>query len=368
VPSALVLFLLSDINSLMAMILDRPRMINADDCDVKPPMDCNIPKDPSRVVPMTVQPRDNHHNITTVSATLFRYALANKFHEMRALKADRPYPKEYSIVRTLHDQVISLLNEVPPSLRPKNPDTSWDLEYPYLRQQREEILTIQNLFLMALHRPHIIANTESRRAALQAALATLDSQERFFEHTKSHHYPIFGLAFCTVDASFLLSIIAILYPLQNHDAKSLIDHALQKAIERLSHIEAYNPIARSGLGILQRCYKKIKETCESPANSSSGTMSASHRSPESGLQAIRRDLSYQVTAPQGDLPSDPYPMNTNININFSTPDIPNGFNQEYWLEQLDQIQPSLVRPTDPDMFWESFMFDREFAWFLSPRP
>jgi hypothetical protein len=143
----------------MAMIQGRPRMIYFDDCDVKLPTDCNIPKKPSTAVPMTVRSYGND-NITTVSASLFRQALASKVHEMHALKADRPHPKDYSVVQDLHHQAISLVNKVPPSIRPKNPDTSWVNQYPYLPQMREEILIMANLFLITLHRSHVATNRE----------------------------------------------------------------------------------------------------------------------------------------------------------------------------------------------------------------
>lgn len=338
----------------MAMILGRPRAINADDCDAKPPIDCNIPRDPSKTVPMTIQPGESHNGPTTVSASLFRYALAKKVHEMRALKADKPHPKDYSVVRTLHDQVISLMDNVPPFLRPKNPDTSWDSEYPYLPQQREEILIMANLFLMTLHRPHILANSESRKAALQAALATLESQQRFFGQISKHHYKLFGLAFYTIDASILLSIIMSVHPPRSPEAEKYIDHILQQAMERLSHIQPYNAIAKSGLDILQRCYHKLKGVTESLSDTS-GMMSASrsHSPPRSGLRDIRREL---MVEPQEGSQSDPYLSTTDVDFDLPTLEFPvvtNTFDQAFWLEQLDQIQSFPSNLSDPDMIWES---------------
>ncbi|RMZ37531.1 hypothetical protein AFCA_002060 [Aspergillus flavus] len=347
-------------DSLMAMILGRPRTIHPDDCDVKPPIDCNIPKDPSKTVPMTVQPGESPNGPTTVSAGLFRYALACKFHEMRALKADRPHLKDHNIIQGLHEQVVSLLENVPPYLRFKSPDTSWDGEYSFLPQLREEVFMTANLFLMTLHRPHILASAESRKAALEATLATLESQQRFFGQTSEHHYPLFGLAFYTIDASILLSIIVASYPPHGHEPRQYVYHVLQQAIERLSYVQPYNPIARSGLGIVQRCYEKLKEACHSPPNTSA-TPSSSVVSPRFELQSLRQELSHRNSVPANDVQSPPSPSSGPEYLDLLAPApsmIPDSFSEAYWLDQLNLIQLSSAIGQDPDMFWDSLLFDR----------
>lgn len=59
------------------------------------------------------------------------------------------------MVETLHERVLSILDNIKPVLWHKNPDTSYDSQYPYLSQQRKELLTVVHTFLTALHRPHI---------------------------------------------------------------------------------------------------------------------------------------------------------------------------------------------------------------------
>lgn len=303
----------------MAMLLGRPRMINLDDCDVKPPMDCNIPREPSTAIPMTVRPGDDNV-IITVSAPLFRYTLARKMHEMRAVKADQPRPKDYSVVRKLHEKIIMSLDELPAFLSLSNADTTWDLDYPYLPHLRQELKVMANLFIMTLHRPHVISNIESRRAALQAALETLDSQRCFFEQAKPHLYHLFGLAFYTVDASFLVCIITILFPPQNRETKQRIDQSVQRAMDSLSDMRGSNPVAESGLNVLQRCYGK--HTFDAIANSPI------------------------------DLPTTPGFGSSDDSI------LPyrDSFDQSYWLDQLNMIQPSLF-DQDPGNLWENIYFD-----------
>lgn len=341
----------------MAMILGRPRTIHMDDCDVKPPLNCNIPRNPSAAVPMVIRPEDNR-GIVTVSAPLFRYALACKMHEMRALKADRPHPKDYSVVRKIHVGLSSLLDELPAFLRSKNSDTTWDLEYPYLPQLRQELQVMANLFLMTLHRPHIIFNSESRKAAMQAAIETLDSQYRSFTQAKKHHYRLFGLAFYTIDASFLVSIITILFPPQDHEVKQKIENSLQQAIESLSVMKNFSPTAEAGLDVLQRCYQKLKAVCGSPSGSSQ-TRSTSYGTPGDGLDNIINDLAFQGSDP---FPV-PQPEHSHSNTSFalsSSPHVldsfPNSFNQTYWLDQLNLIHPS-SSVQDSGNLWENFSFD-----------
>lgn len=324
----------------MAMILGRPRMVNLDDCDMKPPLDCNIPENPSTAVPMTVHPEDSK-SISTVSALLFRYSLARKVHEMKALKADRPRPKDYSVVRSLHEEIISLLEALPAFLRLKNSDTTWDSDYPYLPQLRQELQVMTNLFLTTLHRPHVISNLESRKAALQAALETLDCQQYAFTQAKQHQYQLFGLAFYTVDASLLISILMILYPPQNLETKQKIRHSLQKAIESLSSMEASNPIASSGLDIIQRCYQKLQSVCQSPSNTSD-SRTVSYGTPVAGLHSLIRDLGQQGTNLQGNLQASPSNFASELNSTFTLSQaIPDSFSQTYWLDLLNVIDPSI---------------------------
>ncbi|EHK20805.1 uncharacterized protein TRIVIDRAFT_153605 [Trichoderma virens Gv29-8] len=340
----------------MAMILGRPRMIHMDDCDAKPPMDCNIPGDPSTAIPMTVRPEDRQ-SISTASAPLFRYAIARKAHEMRAIRADCPRLKNYSIVRTLHEEITSMVEALPAFLRLKNPDTAWDTDFPYLPQLRQEVQVMTNVFLMTLHRPHIISNLESRRAALQAALETLDCQQSSFAHAKQHQYHLFGFAFYTVDASFLLSIIMILFPPQSHETKQKISNSLQQAIESLSAMKTSNAIAAAGLDIIQRCYQRVKSSPES-SSSISEARTPSYETPADGLHSLIKDLGQQDFLPLADSQSNLPQPNTASGLAYSTTlsqPILENFNQTYWLDQLNIIDP-LIYDQDLGNLWEN-LFD-----------
>lgn len=333
----------------MAMILGRPRAINIDDCDAVMPTDCNIPKDPSKTVP-TIMAADGYNKLpSSVSASLIRYALAGKVHEMRALKLDRPHPKDPSLIQTFHEQIVSILDNAPPVLRPKHPDTSWDSHHSYLAQQREELLTLFNMFLMTLHRPHIATRAESRSAASQAAIVILESQQRLFDLSGTHHYKLFGLSFYTIDAAILLSFITALYPSKSPEVMLQVDQILQQAVSRLALMEPHNSIARTGLDILQRCYHRLKETLES-----SGTTRSANT-----LQDLQRELNDEGSLHQQDSQPGLCSPSRQIDVEFLTADIletTNDFDMAYWLEQINQIPSTPWIAADADWAWNSPLF------------
>lgn len=220
--------------------------------------DCDIPDSPSRTIPMTILTNPDRNPPTSLSASLVKYCISTKVHLIREMGLYNPYPKDYSMVETLHERVSSILDNIKPVLWHKNPDTSYDSQYPYLSQQRKELLTVVHTFLTALHRPHIRSHVQSRRAVLQAAIVVLDSQQRLFELTKRHHHILCHLSSYTLDAALLLSVVTVLYPGQSFEDTGNIHRALQQSRVRLSIMAPVNPTAISGLDIIQRCYHRLQ--------------------------------------------------------------------------------------------------------------
>lgn len=240
----------------MAQIMGRARTINVDDCTIKTPLDCNIPENPSKTVPTVASGRDAPSSYTP---QLFNYGLGQLIHKTLSSGAGKPHVKDYNVVKTLHDQVISLLDALPPVMRPENPDTSWDSTCPNLPKQRQQILSFANSFLMALHRPHVAAHSASRQAAVQAALNTLESQQRLFDMMSRHHYKLYSLSCLTIDAGVFLSAMAIEHPPMNYDVLGQTQRALQQAIGRLSLMQERSAMARSGVQVFTHCYRMIQE-------------------------------------------------------------------------------------------------------------
>ncbi|KAK9431766.1 hypothetical protein V1505DRAFT_354701 [Lipomyces doorenjongii] len=280
-------------DSLMAMVLGRPHIINLNDCDFQIPINCNISDDPSKTVPMTISPNE---------AGLLQS-------QPRAAKVDRPHPKEYSVVAALHDQALSIVENTTPVLRHQNPDTSWDSEYLYLPQQREEILSIVYTFLTALHRPHITSHAESRSAAIQAAIAVLDSQQRLFAQTSEHYYKLCLLSYYTIDAAISLLAITALYPSRRPEDECEIDRVVKQCIERLTSMAPCNPTAKSGLDVIRHCYRQVQQSRLLASHAADG-MVAGTPSPQTELEDTGHGLNRADTDLQESMPFEPYEMRT----------------------------------------------------------
>ena len=239
----------------MALVLGRPRSINAGDCTVDVPLDCNMPDSPRTTVPTKAALNRTPSQFTR---HIFNNFISHKTHEMLSLGANRRYLKDYSIVTRLQGDVIRRLEELPPTSRPSNPDRSWDTIYPYLPKQREHILTFANSFLVALHRPHASVHEESRKVAILASLTTLESQQRLFEMMTPNHYRTFGASFYTIDAGLFVSTAILENPISDRNLLARIQTALAEAIRRLNVMKHRSPMAESGVKMLERCFEKIK--------------------------------------------------------------------------------------------------------------
>ncbi|KAE9365404.1 hypothetical protein N431DRAFT_420550 [Stipitochalara longipes BDJ] len=244
----------------ISILLGRPRLINTGDCNVEPPLDCDIPENLESINLQMIRAQVSRKDRlpSSVCVHLFMYSLAQKIHEIRALGADNRSLKDYTVVQRLHCQIVSLLEDLPSTVHSPNPDVSWDLQIPVLPRQRERIYTSAQSILMALHRPHVAKHTESRKRAQEAALNVLESQQRLFEVINRNHYAYFGHAFYSIDAAIVLSTVISVYPCTDIGMLYQIVHAIQQAMGRLSLIETQNELAPFGIDIMRSCYRIVK--------------------------------------------------------------------------------------------------------------
>ncbi|RDW68008.1 hypothetical protein BP6252_09404 [Coleophoma cylindrospora] len=241
-------------DSHMAFVLGRPRAINILDCTVRTPLDCNIPEQPSKIIPT---PAHASEVPSTYSAHLFHYFLAQKIHEILSKGANKPHFADYNFILSLHDQVITELHNLPAAVRPENPDTSLDLRYPRLLKQRQHITNAAQSFLIALHRPHTKQHETSRKAATDAAFSCLRAQQGLFDLVKEHQYRIYNLSFYTIDAGMFLAAMVLEQKTIERAFLENIYMALSKAMTRLSLMQHRSAMARSGLQLLSGCCQKI---------------------------------------------------------------------------------------------------------------
>lgn len=238
----------------MAWVLGRPRTIHVEDCTITTPIDCDIPDNPSKQVPHIASTTDKP---SAYSVQLFCYRLSLKAHEMLTSSANKYHLNDYTLVQSMHDEVVAMLDSLPPAVRPQNPDTSFDRQYSYLPKQRQGVASILQAFLMALHRPHMKEHGESRRAAIKAALDCLEAQQSLFELCGEQHYKIYTLLFYTVEQGIFLSASALTNQISDQTIMRYILIALQKAIARLALMQTRSAMAKSGQQILSACYQKL---------------------------------------------------------------------------------------------------------------
>ncbi|KAH6715859.1 fungal-specific transcription factor domain-containing protein [Leptodontidium sp. MPI-SDFR-AT-0119] len=348
-------------DGLMTLMLRRPRMINIEDCDVKKPMDCDIPADRSAGVPFTVQDGCKPNAPTSTAAPLLLRELVCIVHETRAQKTSTPHPKDYSVITNLHNRAISLLDTAPPYLRPNNSDTSWDSEYPYLPFQRENLLSMTNLVITTLHRPHIGTHTESRTAALQAAITTLESQHRVFSQTPRHLYKLVGSSFCTIDAALLLCVMCTDMPYRD-GLKQRVEQILEHSTERLVAMQEVSSVAKSGLQVLRECYRKLKGAhggTENGPNSTATLVPENIPTVPVDSENIPGSNSFAPALDMIDTPSS-LPLESDLlNLDLTNSVLPasNYFDTAFWLDHVGQIPLPASSLPGQDFVWDSLTFD-----------
>ncbi|KAF2104194.1 hypothetical protein NA57DRAFT_70411 [Rhizodiscina lignyota] len=247
-------------DSLLAWVQGRSRRIHINDCDVPPPRDrCSATK-MTRFI--SQNKNDSKDRDPVITGLLFHYTISQLVHNMRDAHVERDLGEKYDSVRQLHQEVLSLLENLPDILSPYKTNTSWDAAMPNLPRQREQLFSLTHHTLMGLHRAQIANHVESRTEFTNSAMLCLESQERFFRMTPRHQYRLYGLMYYTIDAAIMLSAITVTYPPEDPVLRRRTSDNLQKAIERLELMKDCNPTATSGLKLINRCYQKVRDVLD----------------------------------------------------------------------------------------------------------
>ncbi|TGO34296.1 hypothetical protein BHYA_0203g00010 [Botrytis hyacinthi] len=349
-------------DSHMSVMLGRPRSINASDCTIKTPLDCSFPIDPSKTIPTPANLQDPHSPPSTYSAQLFHYSLAQMIHELLAAGAHRPHIKDYSFITNLHNKIVSMVDALPPTLRPENPDKSWDMKEPRLPRQRLAIANSAHSFLMALHRPHAPIHPTSRTASIKAALDCLDAQDQLFKAMKPHQYRIYSLAFNTIDCGIVLSGIVLESPNLESGLKERMKIAIEKSIGRLKMMEDRSPMAKSGLQILTICQERIldrNKNVDVIANNSQllGRKEGSQNVTEEGDNAATQEVTAQPQDTDSFELSQPQPLV----LNGSSAEPIVGFNNfemdtSFWEEMTQMIDFDIGVSMEEDLWNPNYSF------------
>ena len=260
---------------------------------------------------------------------LFQYAVSQLTHKAMSLGVHKPHIKDYTIIDQISQQVVSLVDDLPAAARPLNPDVSWDSRCPNLPKQRFQISITANSFIMALHRAHAKVRTASRQTAVQAALSSLDAQDRLFELVGKHHYKVYTLSFYTIDAAIFLAVTTAEHPPTDPEVIEQLHHALRQAIRRLGLLSQRSGMAKTGERMLTYCYQKMLE-CP--------TMCRAHVNESSSVEVPER-TALMLQDSDGSLDG-PVPMPNNIgelkSLDIIAQVTEQNFEMLRWMEQMER--------------------------------
>ncbi|KAI5779365.1 fungal-specific transcription factor domain-containing protein [Geopyxis carbonaria] len=200
----------------MSMILGRPTLINDRHCTMTLPVDCDMPNDLTKCIPIARGPMDAP---STYTERLLDYQLAHLIDEIDDMqtKSAKAISHDFEGVDRLHAKIFNLIESFPASLAVENRDTSYDSSHRFLRAQAELLRCSTFSLIVGLHRPFIFTRNKSRREIVSAGLRVLESQQALIDATREHHHTIYTLNFFTFDPAVLISAIIIKAPMNIHN-------------------------------------------------------------------------------------------------------------------------------------------------------
>lgn len=263
----------------MSLSLDRPRLIIVGDCTVERPLDCDLPAEPSKVVPTAAGVAGQPSRFTS---QLFKYNVGYLIHEAMSSGALRPSCRDYDMITLLHERIKRIVKALPTQDWdiPNNTDTAL---YRDVSKQKQQISIITSSFIMSLHRPHVMHRATSRLLAAEAALDTLTASQSLFELCEEQHYKIHTILFHTIDSVIFLSSMIMAHCKSKSDLTSMsneglpsysrVHDAIYQSIKRMSAMRERSNVAREAEKAVRKCYELVSR-CEREYCTSLGTPSA----------------------------------------------------------------------------------------------
>jgi hypothetical protein len=241
----------------MAIALGRPMFINLTESTATPPLDCEVPRDRLKRVPVA---RSNTDPPTPLTERLLRLQITRRMREIRELESQGGIPQAPEKVKELHQFADCWRKSLPAFFQGSNPDTRWDESHPFVPTHRELLAYLIDSFLMALHRPYIFTREKSQQQVYHSALAILDSQNRFFEAMQTSQTQfLIGLTFPTFDAAVLLAVVLVSNPERYQASFQRPFRSLQDSLQRLTSIGKILNLARTGAEVLETTIRRVRE-------------------------------------------------------------------------------------------------------------
>jgi hypothetical protein len=229
-------------------------LTNLGECNVSPPLDCDVPTNRLTKIPIARAASDKP---TPLTERLLRYELSLKFFDLKKLEAEGSVPKDPSKVQALHEFALDFQKRLPPAYQRDNPDTRWDEECPFLPTHRELLYNILNFFFLSLHRNYLFTREGSQMEVFERALIILGGQAKLFEKLKGVPTRHIVLTFPTFDSGLILSVIMISNPKRYRDVFIKVFQALNAAIDRLTYLGTSMAMAKAGAEILSNLYQRV---------------------------------------------------------------------------------------------------------------
>lgn len=245
----------------MALGLGRPTLMNNTDANVTIPIDTPSTKNHKGTAPL---PRSESDPPTPLTILITNAKFILVLYDILALQKEGVHPKDYTKVERLHEEIVMQHEQMHPALRSESPDITFD-EHPdckWLPAARQILASHIGFLIMALHKPYVFTNSNSRHEALKAGLTMLRAQKCLFQNLQARHYKLFNIVLSTFDAVVLVSAIFILHPTENfHYLSDAMQH-FEWTMERFELISSRNQLAKTALGVLQAVHLRLQKALE----------------------------------------------------------------------------------------------------------
>ncbi|KAI0884876.1 uncharacterized protein GGS22DRAFT_164550 [Annulohypoxylon maeteangense] len=259
-------------------VLGRPTSVDFRLVSRSLPVDSLIPKD-TRKSP--IMQRGENDPPTPLTRALWSWEVMRPLRDILDLEKEGPFPKDFSKVEKIHQELLDLQARTPPPFRLQNPDTRFDelpdcRWLPFVRPTLPQLISFN---IMALHRPYVFTRVTSRHEALKASLDMLEAQKTYFSLLKPQQHKTFTLFFGTFDAVIMIASIYILFPREHAELLATVRQHFEWAIERFEKMANRNRLAQAALGVLHAIYIRFKKavgySCKATSEVGGSTTSCS---------------------------------------------------------------------------------------------
>ncbi|KAI1453810.1 hypothetical protein F4805DRAFT_442236 [Annulohypoxylon moriforme] len=239
-------------------VLGRPTSVDFRLVNRSLPVDSLIPKDPRK---SPIVQRGENDPPTPLTRALWSWEVMRPLRDILDLEKEGPFPKDFSKVEKIHQELLDLQARTPPPFRLQNPDTRFDelpecRWLPFVRPTLPQLISFN---IMALHRPYVFTRVTSRHEALKASLDILEAQKTYFSLLKPQQHKTFTLFFGTFDAVIMIASIYILFPREHAELLATVRQHFEWAIERFEKMADRNRLAQAALGVLHAIYIRFKK-------------------------------------------------------------------------------------------------------------